>query len=176
MSLTVTGSVIRNFNFSLFLSSGFVQPQTINASLNPTGATLATVTYTAGTGSLQGDTIYVKPLTLAAATTTIDLTSLTDQESNALNFARIREGVAFNPDVHDCKVYMGASNGWAPVGATSSSPSWARANNGLWNVSDPTSTGGGVGNVVGGSSKTVTFDPGANTITIYILFFGSSVA
>jgi hypothetical protein len=179
---TVTGSVTRNFNFSEFIAAGvagFINAQTLALSINGTGSTLGTVTYTTGTGSLQVDTIYCKPLTLSGATTTLNLNSgLTDPDGNSISFARVREAIAFNPDTvstHDVKVYAGASNGWAVLGPLAT-PSWVRNNNGLWNLSDPTSTGAGNGNVVTTSSCNIVFDPGANTVTIWVLFAGGSVA
>ncbi len=174
----VTGNTVKNFNFQEFISSGFVLPQTFNGSINPTGATAATVNYTNGTGSLQLDLLHCKPYTLSGATTTIDLTALADLDGVNQNFARVREFYLFNPDTnstHDVKAYAGGSNGWAQL-PPSTSPLYARNNGGNINLSDPVSTGGGNGNVVSGTSKTITLDPGANTVTVYLLIAGTSVA
>jgi len=170
--------LLRQFFAQEVVSAGFIAPETLYGSINPAGTPAATTNYTNGTGSLQVDTIHAKPYLLSAATTQIDLTSLLDLFGGTANFARVREFVVFNPDTtstHDVKIYQGASNPWVMV-PTSGSPAWARNNGGLYNLSDPVSTGSSNGNVTSGTSKTIIFDPGANTITVWILILGGSVA
>jgi hypothetical protein len=143
------------------------------------GGPLSSVSYTNGTGSSQVDLIYwPDPITLAATTQTIDLTSLTDPSGAAVNFARVRELLIYNPTAtagFDIKVEQGASNPWAFV-PPSTSPQIVRYGGGLYRISDPISTGGGNGNVVGGASKTIKFDSGANTVTFWVLALGGSAA
>ena len=178
-SQNCSGTVVRTFTFSEFITAGYVQPQTLNASINPAGATWSSVQYTNGTGSLQIDTPYCKPIALVASTPqTFNLTSLTDLDGNSIDFARVREFIVFNPTAtagYDCKIYQGASNPWVQV-PPSTSPGYARYGGGLYNLSDPTSTGAGNGNVVSGTNCEFTLDPGTNSFTVYLACFGGSVA
>lgn len=175
MSITIKGAVTMGAAFTEILSgSGVIVPQTFQAYLNNLGSGPDTVPYSYGTAAGQGDLIYCKPLVLAASATTIDLTSLTGFFGETINFARVREAIGYNPDTtagHDVTLSQGASNGWtyAPVGKLF-------ASGGAFRIADPLSTGGGNGMIVDGTHKTVKFDPGANTITIYVLFFGGSAA
>lgn len=165
--------------FSDFVSAGYVNPQTFWAKISAAGGISgASLAYTAGTGALQFDGLHFKPYTLAAATTTIDLTALTGIGGESLTVNRAREVLGFNPDPtagHDVKFYQGASNGWAKA-PLSANPLWAYANNGSFRLSDPNSTGGGNGAVITSTSKNVVLDPGANTVTIYLLVLTVSVA
>lgn len=166
----VTGQVIMNASFGLLSNAG-VQANTISQSLS------IPAQYSNGTGSNQIDTIYAAHLTLTGAPTTIDLSSLTDPAGNSANFARVREVIVQNISStagFDCKVEAGASNGW-PVLPPSTAPLQCRYGATL-RISDPVSTGSGNGNVVGASTKTVTFDPGANTVIINVLIVGGSAA
>lgn len=159
---------------------------TFNASFAETATALSTYSiplsissntaYINGTSSGQVDTVYAKTITLAATTQTIDLTSLVDPAGNSINFARVREFVVANNDPtagHDLKVEAGASNGWAVLPPLAT-PAYARYSGSL-KYSDPKSTGAGNGNLVSSTSKTITFDSGANTITFSLLIVGSSV-
>jgi hypothetical protein len=178
MGQVVTGAVTFTSSFGVFQSTGFIVPQWIYGTLIAAGTNAATLTYSNGTASGQVDTLHCKPYVLAAATTTIDLTSLLDPAGNSIDFARVREFQVYNPAAtagYDVQVYAGATNGWAQLGP-STSPQYARAIGGLVRLSDPQSTGSGNGNIVSGTSKTVTFNPGSNTITIYVLIAGGSVA
>ena len=167
----VTGNVSLNAAFVESVSSGVVVPYSIPATIS------SNLSYTNGTASNQVDTIYAKQLTLAGATTTIDLTSLTDPAGVSVNFARVREFIVVNTSTtagFDVKVESGASNGWAPLPA-STDPLFCRYSAYI-HISDPVSTGGSNGNVTSGTSKTVTFDPGANTVIINVLIVGGSAA
>jgi hypothetical protein len=168
---TVTGTVTTNAAFTQVVSSGVIVPYQIPA--NITGS----LSYTNGTASNQVDTLYAKSITLVATTQTIDLTSLTDPAGNAISFARVREFWVINTATtasFDLKVESGASNGWAPL-PPSTTPLFARYSGNL-RISDPVSTGASNGNVTSGTSKTITFDSGANTITFYVLIVGGSAA
>jgi hypothetical protein len=174
----VTGSVTMTVSFSEFVTAGVITPETLSAVLGALGLTAGALNFTNGTGSGQVDTIYAKPLVLAAATTTVDLTSVTDLGLASVSFARSRLFMVFNPDIvstHDVKVSQGASNGWAPLGVAANSQ-WARNNGGFLLLVDPVSTGAGNGNVITSTSKTVLFDPGANTVTVFVICAGGSVA
>ncbi len=166
---TVSGSVLfgASFNEAVTGVTNYQIPLAVSGS----------VTYANGTASNQVDTVYAKVINLAAATQTIDLTSLTDPAGNAINVARVREFIVQNTSASagfDCKVEAGASNGWSVL-PPSTNPIYCRYGSVL-RISDPVSTGGANGNVVGSSSKTVTFDPGANTFTINVLIVGGSAA
>lgn len=170
---TVTGTATMAMRFQQVVSSGFVTPQTLNGFLNQLGSGTENAIYGSGTGAGQCDLLHVKAYTLAASATTIDLTSLLDMAGGAINFARVREFVVYNPDAvagHDVLVEQGASNGWAFAPVTT-----AWAGGGAIRQADPLSTGGGNGAIVGGSSKTVKFDPSSHTVTIWVLIAGSSV-
>jgi hypothetical protein len=172
----VSGSIELNVNLTDFVTAGFVNGQTLSALLQSPAIPGAKLQYTSGTGALQADGLYFKPIALAASTPqTIDLTALTGIGGESLTVNRVREFLLFNPDTHDVLASQGASNGWAPLGAAAN-PQPARANSGLLRISDPNSTGAAVGNVVTSTSKTVKLDPGANPITVYLLILTGSVA
>ncbi len=174
----VTGTITLSAAFQEYVSSGVINPETIPAALGALGTASGTLTFTNGTGSLQVDTLYAKPLTLSGATTTVDFTSVTDPGGASVTFARGRVFFVYNPDTtstHDVGVYHGASNGWAQLPA-STNPLYARNNGGFILLVDPLSTGSATGNVITSTSKTVTFDPGANTVTIMVIMVGGSVA
>jgi hypothetical protein len=170
---------IQQLEFSDYVTSGYVNPQTLWAKISTAGGIPgASLPYTDGTGALQADSLYFKPIALAGAAQTINLQSLTGLDGEALVLARCREFVLFNPDGtagHDVKVYQGATNPWA-IAPPSTAPWWARASNGSFRLSDPNSTGAGNGNVVTATSCEVTLDPGTNTVTVYLLVLGGSAA
>jgi hypothetical protein len=160
---------------------------TFNASFAETATAIGTyqipavissnLSYANGTASNQVDTLYAKTITLASTTQTLDLTSLTDPAGNSINFARVREFIVVNNATtagYDLKVEAGASNGviFLPPAANNL---YARYSGSL-RISDPVSTGSGNGNVVGSTTKTITFDSGSNTITFYVLIVGGSAA
>lgn len=174
----VSGICSVSLSFTDYVTSGLITPETLTAVIASPAIAGALLSYTNGTGPLQIDGLYAGPLTLAAATTTLDLTSLAGLGGESLDFARVRELILFNPDStpgHDVKIYQGTSNGRAQLPA-SSNPLYAREVNGSVRLSDPNSTGGGNGNVTGGSSKTITLDPGAHTVTVYLIVAGGSAA
>jgi hypothetical protein len=176
----ISGSITQYSSIVEYVSGGTVgTAYTIPVSIpDAQGGVNATVTYTNGTASLQCDTLHSKVYTLSATTTTIDLTSLTDPNGNSINFARVRELLAFNVDTtagHDVGIYHGASNGWAQLPA-SANPLYCRYGGGRIRVADPTSTGASNGNVTSGSSRTVTLDPGANTVNLWLVVIGGSAA
>lgn len=167
---TVSGTVVLNVAFTE-LATSVTQYQI------PIAAT-SSLNYTNGTASNQVDTVYAKSVSLAATTQTLALNSLTDPAGNTINFARVRELIIINTSAVagcDLQVYQGTSNGWAPLGATSASPGYARYG-GLFRLSDPLSTGAGTGNVTGGSSYNITLNSGANTVTFLIIIVGGSSA
>lgn len=178
MGQNITGTIVTYSTFGEFVSN-VVTPYSIPFSIpGAQGSAASSVNYTNGTGALQLDTCYSLLGSLASTTLTIDFTSLTDPNGNAINFARIREFLLYVTSTtagFDLKVEQGASNGWAFV-PPSTAPQIVRANGGFYRISDPNSTGAGNGNVVGASSKTVKFDSGSNTVTFLFLAVGTSVA
>jgi hypothetical protein len=166
----VVGQVTFNAAFTEQATSlaPFQIPATISSNLS----------YANGTASSQVDTIYAKTITLVATTQTIDLTSLTDPAGNSINFARVREFIVINQATtagFDLKVEAGASNPVIFIPPVANFLS-CRNNGGTLRVSDPVSTGSGNGNVVTSTTKTITFDSGANTITFLVLIVGGSAA
>jgi hypothetical protein len=166
----VVGTVTFNASFTEQATSNVTYQIPVTSSLN--------VSYGNGTASGQIDTIFAKTFSLASTTQTLDLTTLTDPAGNAITFARVREFIVVNTSTapgQDLQVYSGASNGWSPIGAVTATPTFARYS-GSYRLSDPTSTGSGNGNVVGSTSKTVTFNSGSNTVTFYVIIVGGSAA
>ncbi len=167
----VSGQISYNVNFNELVSSGVILPFDIPEAIT------ANLNYSNGTGSNQVDTIYGASLSLAGTTTTLNLQSLTDPSGASIDFARVRELIVINPSTtagYDVKVEAGASSGWTVL-PPSSNPLYARYGGSL-RISDPVSTGSGNGNVVTSSLKNVTLDPGANTVTVYVLLIGGSAA
>jgi hypothetical protein len=168
----VVGTVSFNASFTEAATAVGTYQIPVSSSLN--------LSYTNGTASNQVDTIYAKTFSLASTTQTIDLTSLTDPAGNSINFARVREFIVVNTSTtagYDLEVYSGSSNGWAPIGAVSGTPCYVRYGSGaMYRLSDPVSTGSGNGNVVGSTSKTITFNSGSNTVTFYVIVVGGSAA
>jgi hypothetical protein len=175
----VSGSVTLSVAFQEYITSGYVNPQTLTAALSALGLAAGTLQLNNGTGAQQVDTLYCKVLTLVASTPqTVNFQSTTDPDSASITFLRGRLFAVFNPTLtagYDCKIYQAGSNPlvWVPP---SSSPGWARANGGLYFQMDPQSTGAGNGNVITSSSCEVTFDPGTNNVTVYVLMVGGSAA
>jgi hypothetical protein len=167
----VTGNVTFTASFTEASPTGALTSFSIPANIN------SGFTYANGTASGQVDTIYAAKLTLSGATQTIDLTNLTDPANNAITFARVREFIVQNTAStasYDVKVEAGGTNGWAVL-PPSTAPVYCRYGSSI-KISDSNSTGSGNGNVVTSTSKTITFDPGANTVTIYLLIVGGSAA
>lgn len=176
----VTGSISLNAQWSEYITSGQINPQTLGGFLSAQGLTAPSLplSFTNGTASLQWDLVHAKPYTLAATTQTVDWTSVTDPGGGSISFARSRLFLVFNPDTvagHDLKIYAGASNGWAVMGLLAN-PSWARYGGGFHLLCDPLSTGAGNGNVITSSSKNTVFDSGSNTITFWVIQAGGSAA
>lgn len=173
MGQTISGNITFNAAFTEAVSTGVITPYQIPATI------AANLSYGTGTGSNQVDTMYGKQLSLAATPTTLDLTSLTDPAGISITFARVREFIVVNLSTtagQDVKIEQGASNGWAMLPANASAnPLYARYS-GSARISDPVSTGSGNGNVAGSTSKTVELDPGANTVSVYVLILGGSAA
>jgi hypothetical protein len=169
-----TGQVV---NGQVTFNAAFTEQATAIGTFSIPATVSSNLSYANGTASNQVDTIYAKTVTLAATTQTIDLTSLTDPAGNSINFARVRELIVVNTSTaagFDLKVEAGASNGVAFL-PPAANFLLARYNGSL-RVSDPVSTGSGNGNVITSSTKTITFDAGANTVTFLVLIVGGSAA
>ncbi len=169
-----SGSLSLEAFFQEVVSTGQINPQTLETTLYAQGLIPTTIQLSNGTAAGQVDTPYWSAPSLAATPTTIDLTSLTDPGGGSIDFARVRFFMVYNPNTtagHDVTVEQGASNGWSQIGTEV-----VRANGGFKILFDPQSTGSGNGMVVTGTSKTIKFDPGANTVTVFIVIVGGSVA
>lgn len=162
---------------SEIISSGVVTTQTI-----PAGITQG-ITYTSGTGSLQCDLIYAKQLSLAAAATTLDLTSLADLIGSSYSFARVRELIVQHLGSVGSQVVLvgsaSASAFSAFMGASQQASLYAGGASSLssYNAirfSDPYTVGSTSGAVTGASSKLLKLDPGAATISVNVIILGCS--
>ena len=167
----VSGTVNTNISFG----------QQITTSVTPYTAPAAaqfTNTYSNGTGSNQVDTLYAKAIVLSAAPTTVDLTNFTDVGGNtSVSLARVREwsSTTWTPT-------RPTPSRWPPAAPTAGPCSLP---NGAPRRSPPTAASCGSAtrrppdrqrHVVTSSSKTVTFNPGSNTVTIYVIAAGGSAA
>lgn len=171
----VTGQLNFSANFQQTGVFGVIASQTLNQILSQS------YQYINGTGVALGvDQLYGATLTLAASATTLhfETATLKDPFGNTLAMLRIREFIVLNTTVtggFDLKVESSASNGiaWIPP---STSPLFARANNGFIRISDPYTFGAAAGNFITATTDGVTLDPGANTIVAAVLALGCSVA
>lgn len=171
--MSVNGNLSFNFSVTEVISSGVVTP------INFPAAFAQNINYSTGTGSSQIDIIHAKQYSLVASPTTIDLTSLLSLSGISINFARVRELIVIPQDTtatHVITVGGGTTNPWLPVGAGLIVPAATAAGQAPLRISDPYSVGGSVGNIVGGSSKTIKFDPGAFTAVVNVYIFGCSAA
>lgn len=173
----VTGSTTLNLNFAEIVTSGVVSTLNLPATINQT------VAYGNGTSTGNVDYIYAKQLSLAGSATTLDLTSLTDLNGGSVNFARVREVVVVNlatTAAYTVTIGPGASNPWttgpiAVVGGVVLQPSVGQTTgNSTFRASDPWSVGATTGWYVDGTHKTLKLDPGANTISVYVVLVGCS--
>jgi hypothetical protein len=139
----------------------------------PAEITNLTTNYGNGTGALQFDLLYNKKLTLSAAAQTLDLSAVTDAAGGAINFARIREFILYNPSAFPVTIGAAAATQWVGMLGTTTSTLTIPAG-GRHYFSDPSSVGGGVGAVVTGSSKSLKLDPGANTLVLTLIMAGCS--
>lgn len=176
----VTGTVNLNAGFTQVVTSGVPSSLSLPALVNQSYA------YANGTGAGQCDLFYAKILALAAAATTLDLTSLTDLNGAAINFARVREILIINQAVtaaYTLTLGLGASNPWStgPIQASSTiviPPSVGQvtpfANNARFALGDPYTVGATSGWYIDGTHKTFKLDPGANTLNALIILLGCS--
>lgn len=173
----VSGSVNVQASFTEIITSGVI------STLNLPAAITQAITYLNGTATSSVDYIYAKSLSLAGTPTTLDLTSLTDLNGGSVNFARVRELIIVNLATtagYTLTIGPGVSNPWTtgPIAASSTivlQPSVGQTTGQCFvRFSDPFSTGASTGYYVGGSSKTLKLDPGANTFSAYILIVGGS--
>ena len=177
----VSGVVSLQPQFTQVQSSGVVGPTTGGGSSSlSTRLTIYDQINNIPGSALGFDQLYSAQLTLAASPTTIHFETATAHDMFGNTIAMLRIGFLAVQNIstvagHDVKVESSASNGipWLPP---STSPLFARANNGLVIIYDPNSFGGGVGNVVGATTDGMTLDPGANTCTVNVWVAGSTVA
>ncbi len=177
----VGGSLNLQAQFTETITSGVISTLQLPANINQN------ITYTNGTAAGMVDYIYAKTLSLAGSATTLDLQSLTDLNGGAIVFTRIRELLIVNLAVTAAyTVTVGAASAtqWTtgPLGTTTATsilqPSvgqTAPATNGsMMRYSDPWSVGASTGAYVDASHKSLKLDPGANTISVYVLLVGCS--
>jgi len=127
-----------------------------------------------GSAADQVQQQYIATLSLAGAAQTIDLTSLTDPLGVAVNFTaikRLRVRHKGTTDGQNLTMKPGTTNGWTALlnsagtlaicPATGNNPAWVEfvaPNTTAWAVSS--------------TSKTITFDPGANTYGVDLEIYG----
>ena len=135
---------------------------------------------TGGTGINQCNEMWSSTLSLAAATTTLDLTNLTGIGSRVVTFSAIKVLYIVNNDsvaAHSVAVGNGASTPWyAPFSASTHTHTIPGG------ASGATATSGGTpflitnltaaGWAVDGSHNLLMLDPGANTVSVTILIAG----
>lgn len=130
-----------------------------------------------GTAAGQIDIIVATKLALAASVNNFDLSAVTDIAGGSRSPLRCRFLAAYidiaeTNLAHTVAMAPGASNGWANAVTGILSPGGA---GGGTTVAmqvlcfDPMSVGGGVGAVIGASNKIQKFDPGANTINVWLI-------
>lgn len=154
--------------------------QNANALTTPadTANLIAKQSYTNGTGSGKGTIRYIVQLALAAAVQTIDLTALTDVFGNALTFATngVKAIAVINLSTTTAfvlKVSPGASNPWIGTAAPNAGPFNGATDvqiigaGGKWCQEAPIDSFG-----VSATSKTIKFDPGANTFNANLWIIG----
>lgn len=170
----VSGNSQASLSLTQIVTSGVVTQQNLPANINQT------ITYSNGTGAGAIDLLYAKQLSLAGTATTLDLTSLTDLSGASINFARVRFIWIFNLATtagYTITVGNAASNaftGFLSSTGTAVCYPGSSSNYGRLIFEDPNSTGGSVGAVTGGSNKNLKLDPGANTISCFVVIGGCS--
>lgn len=135
---------------------------------------------TSGT-ALFVDQLYAATLTFVASTAQtfhFQTASLLDPFGNTIAMLRIREFLLLNtsPTVGwDLSVAQAASNGvtWLPVVANA--PPHAYANGGLVRLSDPNSSGSGIGQVISATTDGIVITPTAHAVTAVMLVLGATI-
>jgi hypothetical protein len=178
--MATINATVGGWSSILYDVTGVVTPYNIPfyvpANLNATGDRII---YGQGTAAGEIDTMYAALLGINNTTLTINLQNFTDPGGNGSTaFDRIREFLLYNPNTnagYDVSAYASASNGW-PFLPPSTSPSIARANGGFVRLSDPQSTGSGNGNVVTGSTYSITLATSHNVTGLLLVMLGGSAA
>lgn len=143
-----------------------------------------------GTGAGKVDLMHAKQYSLAATPTTIDLTNLLDPNGGAVNFARVRLIAAFvqsTTATYTVVMSPGASNGFilftgstglitVPAGYTYTDVSGNVSTIASKLFIEDWASIGANGYITSGTTKTLKFDPGANTVTMNLLILGCSAA
>lgn len=118
------------------------------------------------------DEVFTGIVSTTGSTLEIDLTALTEPPGRDVSFARIRYIEIINLSTDDpISIYGGASNPWFPLCGVANVlviPPSTDVNPGRWMAEFP-SLGAGT---VSGSSKTITFDPGANDVDVALTLLG----
>lgn len=122
-------------------------------------------------GENDTDEVFDAVLELAGAAQVLDLTALSDPDGRAVSFARVRYLRVVNTSTVDL-VAIGpdGTNGWADAPSAVIYPSTADCEGRLEQVI-PDATGG----LVDGTSKRISFDPGAATLSVNVLIVGIKV-
>jgi hypothetical protein len=125
-----------------------------------------------GTGDNQADLNHSARVTLAAAPLTLDLAALDDIFGGPVDLAKARaiyfKNLSSGAGAHSFTVAPGATNGW--VGWMGAGSSLTVPAGGVLEATAPL----GAGFAVSGTSKTITLDPGANTIDVEVVIDGCS--
>jgi hypothetical protein len=175
----VTGQLNFNPVFSQTGVFGALASFTSNQQL-PSFTSLQYQNTTSGV-ALFVDQLYAATLTFVASTAQtfhFGNASLIDPFGNTLSMLRIREFVILNTSGTagwDLSVAQAASNGvtWLPVVANA--PPHAYANGGIVRLSDPYSSGSGIGQVISSTTDGIVLTPTAHAVTAAILVLGASI-
>lgn len=170
----VLGTASVNLNFNETKTSGVVTPQTLPVLVS------ANVRYANGTAAGQVDTIFAAQYSVASGTPlTVNLQSCTDLAGNTVTFARVREFIVQVTDAtagHTLQVYAAASNGWSVLPPSGSAIVVQPGGSSVFHLSDPSSSGSGVGNVVTSTSNSfaVNSNTSATVSSVNVLVVGCS--
>lgn len=164
----LTGSITSSSTTTQTPTTAYSTPYTI-------GPTALKATFGNGTAADQITLQYINTLNLAGAAQTLDLTSLLDPLGGAVSFAKVRViriRTRATTDGQALVLSGGASNPWTGFlnGAGTFTIQASTAANPAWFTLDAPNT---AGMAVSGTSKTLKFDPGANTYQVDIEIYGA---
>jgi hypothetical protein len=167
----VSAKFIPNLTVTQTPASGFLNGQTLNIP-----ETLS-ANFGNGSGTDQINYVACTTVSLAGSTTTVDLTSMTDIQGSAVNFAKVRFLIIKNnatTDGYTLLVGGNGSNPWAGFLTTTSKltvfpGTTTNPNGGFVILSMPSATPA----AVSGTSKLLLLDPGSNTFTVDIIACGA---
>lgn len=165
MSSTISGGVSLSCSINVAVAPG-TNLAGYTIPVNPQGQ----ASYSAGTGASQASKVYQASLSLAAAVTSLDLTTVVCVDGTT-GFSHVREVIIFNDSATDGQTITldNVSNtitGYWLGGTTPTTSIQAGTN---WRQSKPL---GSAGWVVNSTNKILALDPGAATIACRVVILG----